>query len=208
MTYLAVDRSNHGGKPYEIFVGVYSKERIDITEKLFDMKLERGKLPVHVLLGGREYRHVIIPEDARLALGANVTSLMAIGELTKHFERKAEGLKAVLVNGELDTKIIEEIKRLTKHSHPEVLGVPQGDERFPLINVADSVAYALLKCYRNPDGRYDPTKFELKPHIRNYEEAIRRLRKEQIINGQSKGFVNNTRHRAARVARIKSRLSR
>ncbi len=199
--YLGIDRSNHGGKPFEIFTALYSDDDKDICEHL-SLRKDRSKTPLIELLGGREFRYIRIPQDVKLFVGEFGIQMITTAAFIRHFEKNSKGLAHVVVNGELDQKVIEEAKRAARYSTPTLTGESEADIRFPIVNVADSLANSLLKYYKSGRKGYNPSRFELKPNIRDYEEALRRLRREPAqINGMSKGFINRVPPRLAYSSR-------
>ena len=176
-TYLGVDESNHGRFP-EIYVGVFSGKKMDthLSEKASIPKLRKTKRDISSYLGQRPYKHIVIPEEFKAEFETHGIQIIVLSEFIQYFEK----LSKIIMDGNLDEKVIEYIKKINHPNKiPFIQGVPDGDKKVRLVNIADSVAYQLFRHYTSKFEKDEKTKgiylkHLLTPKLEDYSRKLER----------------------------------
>ena len=184
--YAGVDESNHGKYP-EVFVAVSSLHEVDaiyheevLPKRRIHCKTESQlEKAVKAMLGCRDFRFLLANKEHAdycedQCLGMNYLKISAMGQVVS-----ALGLDEktkVIVDGYGTNKDMGDIRAIIKKNARDkkvspashyILFEHQGDQHFPIVNIADSIAYMLFRSYsnlgQNEKGPFDEfrVKFEL-----------------------------------------------
>lgn len=158
--YVGIDETNHGNSEHiqkgddfleipEIFVGVFSFNYWDVTHSQFRKKRDSGYNPLK-RLGGRDYRFSLLNKEEQLQIpykdleGEVASSLIyPFSNPQTRFELYFDGRKKMSSMKHTKEMISDLCKIPGKN-----LSITSGgslDEIFYIVNLADSVAYYLLK---------------------------------------------------------------
>ena len=169
MRFAGIDEQNHGKFP-EIFACVVSNDPEDVVSGAFKkirFKIDRtvGTIMPELgdFLGDREYRHTKVTEDDAGVFSGNGLRIINYSELLKQFD----GVEVVLVDGRLNSVVIEGVLKHIFPLKPKIKGVDKISSvkhRYQAVNLADGVANFLYRgCY---DPVYDDIEAGLKRPIR------------------------------------------
>ncbi len=163
--YVGIDESNHGGQGKEIVVGVLSRHTQDV------MPARAGLLPKtrsntsgrleQTIQRGYDYRFLLVDEgQARQAMYDAATKALVISSLIEAFGLENIERLLVIVDGVLPAGTKAEVSRRVSNGHGALLPGrikygPHADRKYPVVNLADAVAYALFDHYRSR-GNVDP----------------------------------------------------
>jgi len=137
--YLGIDESNHGKYP-EIFVAVYSDDIEDIKKtKLYK---KRDHENIFSVLGERDFRYSLIPEEYTRILDKHYINLLVFSNFIKH----CGDLELVIIDGEIRSYDLKQIERMIyPFSNPRIKCEAKADIKYKIVNVADHIANLLYK---------------------------------------------------------------
>lgn len=162
--YVGIDESNHGRFP-EIFVAVFSQFPTD-TSNNFKLSKRRSKISPMKCLEKRAYTFLVALEGdyqripSRQLIGV-VTSSLVYSSFTNYLDHLKIFLDGEKTPGErtFTRDLVSEVCDFDRN-RVLVFSGARFDQTFPLVNLADSVAYHLFKRYslenlsKNPNRRY------------------------------------------------------
>ncbi|MBS3122092.1 hypothetical protein J4434_04370 [Candidatus Woesearchaeota archaeon] len=175
--YLGIDESNHGRFP-EIYVGVYSQFPQDIKESTEILPKRRNNGNVFSELGGRQFKHLLIPEDYKIIYGPHNIRLIAYSELIAGFSGENVGdlerviLERVIIDGPLREEDLRKLRQFVS-STPHINSDAQNDTKFEIVNLADRVANLLHRYYtssKSDSSLYVP--YLITPDLRKYDKLL------------------------------------
>lgn len=176
--YLGIDESNHGRFP-EIYVGVYSQFPQDINESTETLPKRRSNGNVFSELTGRQFKHLLIPEDYKKIYGPHNIRLIAYSELINAFSGDEFGeLEKVIIDGPLreeDLRKLRLLLSLTPNITPHITSDAQNDTKFEVVNLADRIANLLHRYYassKSDSNLYVP--YLITPDLRKYDELLKK----------------------------------
>jgi len=151
---LFIDESNHGRYP-EIVVGVHSFWASDTEKKIERLPKIKSKImlskSVPQILNGRDFRHILLPEEYRDILGhIRRLKIVSFAELIKFYET----LDKVFIDGEFPDAHLAQLEKLIHPIKiPKIEGFPDGDRRYNGLNTADMIARKLFRGHYSVSPR-------------------------------------------------------
>ena len=174
--FIGVDESNHGNIP-EIVVAIssihpddilYHKE--EIPKRRFKCKSdEQAEKRIKEILECRQYRFTALYGYHMDSLGPCSAKTSSFGQVLASFEYRKP--KRVFIDGRGNSQDREDINYVISARSDidhKIRFVKQGDQHFPILNLADQVAYIIFKRYEkiteNEEGPFDEFKipFEIR----------------------------------------------
>ena len=103
-------------------------------------------------MGEREFRFLLLEEEHAEILGPHAVKIPAIGQLVSGFRYQDQA--KIIIDGEGSESDVKDISHIilsstgVKHS---IRFETQGDQHYPIVNTADSIARLIFRGYINQD---------------------------------------------------------
>ena len=182
---MGVDESNNGSYP-TIFVGVQTSDPTLLERHAVQKELDQinqGKTSLDFLKGHRlkkirdigeicekmastRFRYVSITRGQEALFGYQLMRAIAIHELASAFG----GIDAVLIDGIPNPGIVELLGVIG--NRPLCIdGIPLGDERYPVVNLADMIAYGIFMTFKRCKDYACPSRMII-PRMKKYSPYL------------------------------------
>ena len=153
--WLGIDESNHGRTP-EIYVSVLSTDPEEIIRSAEALPKLRKKVDLDRLFADYPICFAVLNRDHINEFGYNGVKAPTIRRLIKgHISEIDLRRTIVLVDGEAASQTTKDLEGMVskdfgeKVSRSQFQFIEEGDIFYPVINLADRVAYQLYLIYKN-----------------------------------------------------------
>jgi len=145
--FAGIDESNNGTYPL-IYTIVYSKTRNQSKRRRRKIEKLRDHAEISDVIGDLEFRYVpFFQQDTELLTG-NQLKIIAFVELIRTSEQIKGTLDSVVLDGSHSDHVLRNVEHLLPSNwRVELKARPQGDEHYPIVNLADRLANLLKRQY-------------------------------------------------------------
>ena len=169
----------------------YSRDSVDIEKG--QQLPKRRKLNPQGNIQDYNFRHIIVPREyvgfteGDKSLFYKFIKVVVFSTFINNFG----GVQEVVIDGNVSEAVIEEVDRHTRkrHYHPRIRTEVDGDKFYPLVNLADQIAYT-LHCYYGSSKQVetettfddikkrdvkDLLRLHITPRLEDYIDTLERL---------------------------------
>lgn len=166
--YLGIDESNYGGSHNgtpEVYVAVYSEIPNDVLRQ--DAVIGKIRNKTNNLVGtleNRTFYHILVKEKP-VRITAEETKVIVFSELI----RIHDNLDTVIIDGKVSDSTLYQIQEnIASPNPPNIVFEPKADLHYPIVNIADRIAYILFQYYSRNKSFQENNKYShllLKPEM-------------------------------------------
>jgi hypothetical protein len=155
--WIGADESNHGVVP-EIYVAVLSTNPNDVKRSPEIIGKQRKKVGIETILSSeQDFRFMVLENEHFRRIGRLSIKVPTIAQLIEGFSSQIEITKtSIIIDGkDQQFPLLEELIPIvgdmfhTELSSRRFRQEKDGDRHYPLVNIADRMAYQLKLIYEN-----------------------------------------------------------